>query len=79
MDEPFDIIGPLRAVKSIAVGRSVRSREQLSAEFGHGRWKKVKGFALIRYIGGRICEAEIHWYEATGIGRKEFKIKRLVE
>lgn len=76
MDELFEILDPIRNVETIAVGRSVRSREPLESEHGMGRWKKMKGIAVIRYIGGRICEAELHWYEAHGRGRFNFKVKR---
>lgn len=35
----------------------------------------MKGFAHVRLKDGTIHLAELHWYEAHGIGRKEFKIK----
>jgi hypothetical protein len=44
-----------------------------------GRWRKLKGKATVRLTNGRITKAEIHWYEAHGIGRKKFKIKRYLE
>ncbi len=76
MQDLFEILGPIRNVETIATGRSVRSREQLTAEFGSGHWRKMKGTALIRYVGGKMCKAELHWYEAHGRGRKNFKVKR---
>ena len=76
MNEPFDIIGPIRDMETIAVGKSLQARERLIQDLGPGRWRKMKGFATIRYIGGRICEAELHWYEAHGRGRFEIKVKR---
>lgn len=76
MDEPFEIIGAFRQVEVIAAGPSVQSRERLRVEYGPGRWRKMKGIALIRYVGGKTCEAELHWYEAHGRGRKEYKAKR---
>ncbi|WP_269745193.1 hypothetical protein [Desulfonatronovibrio magnus] len=40
---------------------------------------KKKGIARIIFNDGRhICSAEIHWYEAHGTGRVEFKIKELL-
>jgi hypothetical protein len=76
MDAPFEVIGAMRDVEAIATGRAVRSRQYLRREYGVGRWRKMKGIALIRYVGGKRCEAEIHWYEAHGRGRVEFKVKR---
>jgi transcriptional regulator with XRE-family HTH domain len=48
-------------------------------ENGRGRWRKLKGTALVRLSNDRICQAEIHWYEAHGIGKKKLKIKRFLE
>lgn len=76
MDEPFEVLGEVHSLEIIAAGVSVRSRERLRKEYGAGRWRKMKGITLIRYIGGRVCEAELHWYEAHGRGRREFKVKR---
>jgi hypothetical protein len=45
---------------------------------GRGRWRKRKGIARFRLKHGGIHTAEVHWYEAHGIGRKEFKIKRIL-
>jgi hypothetical protein len=75
MDEPFEIIGPIGSIETMASGRAVRSRTQLAREFGSGRWRKMKGVCWIRYLGGRTCQAEIHWYEAHGRGRFDFKVK----
>jgi hypothetical protein len=47
--------------------------------YGKGRWRKRKGFANVKLPNGTIRRAELHWYEASGVGRKEFKIKRLVD
>ena len=74
----FEIVGPPGEVETIAVGRAIRELPRLRKFYGRGRWRKVKGVATIRLPNGRIREAELHWYEAHGIGRKEFKIKRLL-
>ncbi len=74
----FEIVGPLSEIETIAVTRAVRELPRLRKFYGRGRWRKVKGVATIRLPNGRIREAELHWYEAHGIGRKEFKIKRLL-
>jgi hypothetical protein len=74
----FEIVAQLRDVETIAIGRSIRELPRLRKFHGRGRWRKMKGVATIRLPSGRIVEAELHWYEAHGIGRKEFKIKRLL-
>jgi hypothetical protein len=74
----FEIVGPLRELETIASGRAIRELRRLRKFYGRGRWRKLKGVATIRLPNGRIREAELHWYEAHGIGRKEFKIKRLL-
>jgi hypothetical protein len=75
MADTFEIIGPIREIRTIAKGRSVLSRATLVREYGSGRWRKMKGVCLIRYSAGRICEAEVHWYEAHGRGKFDFKVK----
>jgi len=73
----FEIIGEIRDAKTIAAGRRIRELTRLHKTHGKGYWRKRKGIARIRLADGTIREAELHWYEATGIGRKEFKIKQL--
>lgn len=75
----FDIVGEIEGVETFAVGRSIRELPRLQKIYGKGRWRKRKGFAVVRFRSGVERRAEIHWYEATGIGRKELKIKRLLE
>lgn len=62
-----------------AAGREIRERRRLERRYGKGRWRKRKGRARVRLLDGTSREAELHWYEATGIGRKEFKIKRYLD
>jgi hypothetical protein len=71
----FEIIGSLRDVEVIAVGRKIRELARLKRTYGSGRWRKMKGLATIRTSDDIVREAEVHWYEAHGIGKKEFKIK----
>lgn len=71
----FEIVGAIREVEIIAAGRAVRVRGQLRKRYGHGVWRKLKGVATVRLRDGTLRTAELHWYEATGVGRKEFKIK----
>ena len=74
----FEIVGQLGGVETIASGRAILELARLRKFYGRGRWRKMKGVGTIRLPNGRILEAEVHWYEAHGIGRKEFKIKRLL-
>jgi len=71
----FEILGPIRNIEVIASGRDVRIRKRLIKAFGGTNWRKLKGTALIRDVKGQIYEAEIHWFEAHGVGRRLFKIK----
>ena len=71
----FKIVSEITGVETIAVGTGVRDRARLRKQYGKGRWRKLKGIAGVRLPSGRIRLAEIHWYEAHGIGKKKFKIK----
>jgi hypothetical protein len=74
----FKIIGVIRAVETIASGRGVRDRRRLNREYGVANWRKMKGIATVQLADGTICDAELHWYEAHGIGKKEIKFKKPV-
>ena len=74
----FEVVGRIEQVETIAVGNSIRERDRLIALYGPGRWRKLKGFAHVAFPDGIIKGAEVHWYEAHGIGRKEVKIKRIL-
>ena len=73
------MVGELKQIEVIAFGAGVREASRLRAIYGGGRWRKLKGIARVRLATGRRVRAEIHWYEAHGIGVKEMKIKRLVD
>lgn len=75
----FEIISEITEVKTIFVGNRIRDLARLRKMYGKGRWRKVKGVATVRLQGGRIRLAELHWYEAHGIGRKEMKRKRYLD
>ena len=66
-------------METIASGRGVRDRRRLVRQYGRGRWRKMKGIATIRLHDGTVIDAELHWYEAHGIGKKETKLKKPVE
>jgi hypothetical protein len=75
----FEIIGDIEGVETLAVGGRIRDIMRIQKQFGPGRWRKLKGVAKVRLQSGRICNAEVHWYEAHGIGRKKMKIKRFLD
>jgi len=74
----FLIVPPVRKVSTIAAGRSIRELRRLVRTYGRGRWLKRKGEAHVQLMSGRLIQAEIHWYEAAGIGQREHKIKRII-
>ncbi len=72
----FELLEPIRDVETFAVGSSIRELADLRKKYGKGHWMKRQGFARVRLVDGRIETAEIHWYEAHGIGKRGMKIKR---
>ena len=75
----FEIIGSIENIETIAVGSRIREIQRLRKQYGSGRWRKLKGFAYVRLTKANIRRAELHWYEAHGIGRKKMKIKRFLD
>ena len=75
----FRVVSPLQHVETFARGRGIRELKRLNRAYGLGNWRKRKGHATIEFESGARVRAELHWYEAHGIGRKELKIKRLLE
>ena len=74
----FEILGNISDVETFATGSKIREINRLRRVYGRGRWRKRKGVARVRLTDGTIHLAEVHWYEAAGIGRKELKIKHLL-
>ena len=74
----FVILGEIRTTETIATGSRIREIARLRKLYGAGRWRKRKGLADVKLRNGEIVTAEIHWYEAGNIGKREFKIKRLL-
>ena len=74
----FEVIGDVQNVEPIAIGRAIRDLRRLTKAYGTGRWRKLKGSAFVRLADGSVHAAEVHWYEMTGVGQKEMKIKRLL-
>jgi hypothetical protein len=75
----FDIIYEIKEIETIAKGSGIRDLARLKKYYGLGNWKKMKGIAHIRLSSGKVKLAELHWYEAHGIGKKEFKRKKYLE
>ncbi len=75
----FEIIGDITHVETFAVGNAIREIDRLRRTYGRGRWRKRKGITTVRLADGTLHQAEVHWYEATGMGRKEIKIKYLLD
>jgi hypothetical protein len=75
----FEIVGPITGIETIAAGRSIRQLARLQRQHGRGRWRKLKGIATVRVARGALRRAEVHWYEAHGIGRVRLKIKRFLD
>lgn len=71
----FQIVGPIEAVETIAEGNGIRDLAVLRKRYGLGKWRKKKGIATVRLLGGTTAKAEVHWYEAHGIGKVKLKIK----
>jgi hypothetical protein len=74
----FEVVGDIADVETLATGRSIRELPRLRRVYGPGRWRKRKGTATVRLADGALAKAEVHWYEAHGIGRKELRIKRFL-
>jgi len=74
----FEILGDITNVETIATGSGIREIARIRKLYGRGRWRKRKGYTEVRLLSGAVVRAEVHWYEASGIGKREFKIKRLL-
>jgi len=75
----FEIISAISNIETIAVGNRIRDIERIREKYGPGNWRKLKGIASVRLFNSRIRLAEVHWYEAHGIGKKRMKIKRFLD
>ena len=75
----FEISGKIEEIEVIAIGGRIHDIMRLQKQYGPGRWRKLKGIATIQLENGNTCQAEVHWYEAHGIGRRKIKIKRIID
>lgn len=79
MGNDFELLSEIRDIELIAVNLSIRELKQLRVQFGGKRWRKLKGVAHVRFPNGDVHLAEVHWYEAHGIGRRKMKVKRRLD
>lgn len=75
----FEIVGRIREIETIASGQGIHILTRLVRLYGRGNWRKLKGLATVRLEDGTITDAEVHWFEAHGIGKRRMKIKRLID
>jgi len=75
----FELIGDIKEIEIIAVRSSIHDVARLRKAYGRGRWRKLKGIALVRLEDGSECDAEVHWYEAHGVGKREMRVKELLD
>ena len=75
----FQIVGEITNIQTIAIGRRIRVLARLKKSYGPGRWRKMKGEAMVRLANGQLRHAELHWYEAHGVGQRGMKVKRLLD
>jgi len=74
----FKLIGEIKEVETIAVGRRIKNLNRLNKVYGKTNWRKLKGICRVKLEDGTILDAEVHWYEGHGIGKKEIKIKKYI-
>ncbi|ETR69761.1 MAG: hypothetical protein OMM_09327 [Candidatus Magnetoglobus multicellularis str. Araruama] len=75
----FEIVGKIITIERIASTKSIRDINRLNNQYGLGKWRKLKGKATVKFSNGMTCKAEVHWYEAHGIGKRKMKVKRIIE
>ncbi len=74
----FDILGEISNIETIAVGGGIRILKILEKRYGRGRWRKLKGIATVRFKNGEVRVAEVHWFEAHGIGKRKMRVKQIL-
>ena len=75
----FKIVGKITSKELIARGAGVRSQNKLKKKYGGVTWRKLKGVATVQLHDGTQRKAEVHWYEAHGVGTRDIKIKRFLD
>jgi CRISPR/Cas system CSM-associated protein Csm3 (group 7 of RAMP superfamily) len=74
----FEVVGEISEIETIAQGKGIKSHAKLTKRYGRGRWRKRKGVGQVKLNSGAVVRAELHWYEAHGIGKRGLKIKRFL-
>lgn len=75
----FEVISEITEIEKIAVGSGIRILPILRKRFGKGNWRKLKGIATVRLNDGTARLAELHWFEAHGIGKRKMRVKRFLD
>jgi hypothetical protein len=75
----FELVSELANIETIAINLSIRERASLTERYGGRRWRKLKGIATVRLTNGHLRTAEVHWYQAHGVGKRKLKIKRFLD
>ena len=75
----FELVGAIERIETIAAGPGVTVRSFLRKTYGRGRWRKLKGVAIVRLPNGKLRRVELHWYEARSIGKRDIKIKSYLD
>jgi len=77
--DALEIVGEITEIETIASGSGIRILSLLRKRYGKARWRKLKGIANVRLPDGTIRLAEVHWFEAHGLGKKKMRIKRFLD
>ena len=75
----FEIVTPITEIETMASGSSIRISALLRKQYDAGHWRKLKGIATVRLDDGTLRSAELHWFEAHGIGKRKMRIKRFLD
>ncbi len=75
----FEVIGKISNIETIAIGSGIREFLNLKKQFGNVKWRKIKGIAQVQLSSGNVRQAELHWYEGHGVGKRKMKIKRFLD
>lgn len=75
----FALVSDLTEIETIAANLAIRERASLKTHYGGKRWRKLREIAWVRLENGHVRCAEVHWYEAHGVGKRKLKIKRFLD
>lgn len=75
-----EILSPITEIETVTEGKRIRILKYLKKRYGGQHWKKKKRVALVKDpYSGLPRRAEVHWFEAHGVGKVEIKRKRWLE